>query len=85
METNEIMTNEEVKGVTDVVMSSNSGGKVALVAGLGLVVGVSALTYKYAVKPLVVKVKTKKNFKHDTSDTSDQNVVDCDYTVVNED
>ncbi len=59
MEPNEIMTNEDVtKTIVEVTTEKAGNGlEMAVVGGL-VVVGSYAL-YKYAIKPLVAKLKTK--------------------------
>jgi hypothetical protein len=60
METNEIMVNEEVMDTTEEIAtaSSSKGFKVAVGVGLAVVGGVVA--YKYVIKPIVAKIKAKK-------------------------
>lgn len=76
METNEIMTNEEVvEAAEEIVPASSENG-----IGVGIAIGsavvlVGVLTAKYIVKPLVAKIKDKKNEQRD-SDESDLIVVE---------
>lgn len=61
METNEIMNNEEVIETTAeevTKVSSGKGFKVA--AGVGLAVLVGVIAYKYVGKPMIAKIKAKK-------------------------
>lgn len=61
METNEIMVNEEDMTITEEMIataSSSKGFKVAVGVGLAVVGGVVA--YKYVIKPIVAKIKAKK-------------------------
>ncbi len=62
MDANEIMTNEEVaETVTEelaVAGSSCKGIKVA--AGIGIVLVCGVIIYKFAAKPMLAKLKTKK-------------------------
>lgn len=61
MEANEIMTNEEVIATAeDIAAADNfaSGFKVA--AGIGLVILTGGLAYRYIIKPMVAKIKAKK-------------------------
>lgn len=64
METKEIIVNEDVMNeMTDVVVDagSNGGIKPAVVIGVAaLVGGAIALGYKYVAKPIIAKVKAKK-------------------------
>jgi len=60
MNTNEIMVNGEVIEVTEEIAtaSSRKGNKVAVGVGLVVLGGVAA--YKYIIKPMVAKIKAKK-------------------------
>lgn len=59
---NEIMTNEVAESVEEIVKTNSAKGlKVA--AGIGLLAVVCGLTYKFAVKPMYVKLKAKRNSK----------------------
>lgn len=62
METNEIMTtNEEViDEVTEEIATADSGKTLNVIAGIGLAVLGGVLVYKYAIKPIVAKIKAKK-------------------------
>lgn len=67
METNEIMTNEEVvEAVEEIVPASSENG-----LGIGIAIGATVVlggvaAYKYIVKPLVAKIKAKKNEQEDS-------------------
>ena len=60
MDTNEIMVNEEVIEVTEEIATASSGNGIKMAAGIGLVVLGGVAAYKYIVKPMVVKIKAKK-------------------------
>lgn len=60
METNEIMTNEEVIETTEEIVKAGTGKWFKVAAGVGLAVLVGGLAYKYVAKPIVAKIKAKK-------------------------
>ena len=60
METNEIMNNEEVIEVTEGIATASSGKGLKIAVGIGLTVLASGLAYRYIIKPMVVKIKAKK-------------------------
>ena len=60
METNEIMNNEVIEAAEEIVPAGAKSKAFAAVAGVGLAVLVGGIAYKYAVKPLVAKYKSKK-------------------------
>lgn len=67
METNEIMTNEEVTEVTDVSVesmpeTSENGVGVGIAIGAAFAL-VGTAAYKYIAKPLVAKIRAKKEQK----------------------
>lgn len=57
---NEIITNEEVMEKTEEIITESSGKSFAVVAGIGLTVIAGGLICKYVVKPIVAKIKAKK-------------------------
>lgn len=61
MDANEIMTNEEVVEVTEEVTANNSGKGFMIAAGIGAAILVGGLAYKYVAKPIVAKIKAKKD------------------------
>lgn len=61
METNEIMTNEEVVETTEEIVKTSSGSCLKKVAGIGLAVVAGVIAYKYIAKPMIAKVKAKKD------------------------
>lgn len=60
METMEIMNNEEVIETTEEIVNASSGKGFKVAAGVGLAVFAGVATYKYVVKPIMAKIKTKK-------------------------
>lgn len=56
----EIITNEEVIETTEEIVKAGSGKglKVAVGAGLAILIGINV--YKYVAKPLTAKIKAKK-------------------------
>lgn len=60
MDTNEIMVNEEVIEVTEEIATAGSGNGIKMVAGIGLAVLGGVAAYKYLIKPMVAKIKAKK-------------------------
>lgn len=72
METNEIMTNEDVIEVAEEIIptTSENGISVGIAIGAAVVAGGIA-AYKYIVKPLVANVKDKKNKQEDSNAPND--------------
>ena len=61
METNEIMNNEEVmETTTEEIVKSSSGKEFKVAAGVGLAVLAGVVIYKYVGKPMIAKIKAKK-------------------------
>ena len=60
MDTNEIMTNEEVIETTEEIVKTGFGKGFKVVAGIGLAALAGGMAYKYVVKPVVAKIKAKK-------------------------
>lgn len=61
MNTNEIMVNEEVIETTEGIATASSGNGIKMAAGiiaLAVIGGVGA--YRYIVKPMMAKIKAKK-------------------------
>ena len=61
MNTNEIMVNEEVIETTEGIAKASSGNGIKMAAGiiaLAVLGGIGA--YRYIVKPMVAKIKAKK-------------------------
>lgn len=63
MDTNEIMTNEEVVETTEeIVTAAGSGKAIKIAAGVGLSVIIGVVAYQYVAKPMIAKIKAKKNY-----------------------
>jgi len=60
MNTNEIMVNGEVIEVTEEIATASSGRGIKVAVGVGLVVLGGVAAYKYIIKPMVAKIKAKK-------------------------
>lgn len=82
MDTNEIMTNDEVILVTEEIATAGSGKGFKIAAGIGLAVLAGGIAYKYIAKPIMAKIKDKKNQQDITDVTEDSEEVD--YDVVDE-
>lgn len=59
MDTKEIMNNEGITETVENVMKNSSKTIITVAAGVGIAT-VGFVAYRYAVKPLVAKVKSKK-------------------------
>ncbi len=79
MNANEIITNEEVFTNEEViekakdVVTTTSGSVLKKTVGIGLGLLMCGITYKYAIKPIITKIKTKK--KQNNTDVVSDN--DC--------
>lgn len=71
MDTNEIMVNEEVIEVTEEIATAGSGNGIKMAAGIGLAVLGGVVAYKYLVKPMVVKIKAKKEQQRINAEVDD--------------
>lgn len=60
MDTNEIITNDEIIEVTEEVLNDGYSKGVIAVGVIGLAIIGCGIAYKYAVKPLMAKLKEKK-------------------------
>ena len=60
MDTNEIMVNEEVIETTEGIATASSGKGFKVAAGVGLTVLGGFVAYKYVIKPVMAKIKAKK-------------------------
>lgn len=60
METMEIMNNEEVIETTEEIVNASSGKGFKVAAGVGLTVFGGVVAYKYVVKPIMAKIKARK-------------------------
>lgn len=77
MEANEIMLNDEVMEVTEDIVKTGSGKGFKVAAGVGAIVLVGGLAYKYVIKPTIAKIKAKKE--------TDRDVVEVNSTPYQED
>ena len=55
MDANEIMVNE-----TEGIVTASSGNGIKKAVGTGLTLLVGFVAYKYVIKPVIAKIKTKK-------------------------
>lgn len=60
MDAKEIMTNDEVIETTEEIMKTGTSKGFKIAAGVGLAVLVGGVAYKYIVKPIAAKIKSKK-------------------------
>ena len=60
MENNEILTNEEAMETTEEIVNASSGKGFKVAAGICLAVLAGVVAYKYIGKPLLAKIKAKK-------------------------
>ncbi len=60
MNTNEIMVNEKVIETTEGIATAGSGKVFKVAAGVGLTVLGGFVAYKYVIKPVMAKIKNKK-------------------------
>lgn len=83
METNEIITNEAVEKTVDTIeeaVTASSGGSLKKMVGIGAVaILAGGLAYKFAVKPIVAKIKKRKQDK--VAETDKDNVLEFDEIV----
>lgn len=70
MDTNEIMTNEEVIDVTEEIATASSRKGIKVAAGIGLAV-LGGFAYKYLIKPTIAKNKTKKEQQRINAEADD--------------
>lgn len=68
MENNEILTNEEVMETTEKIVNASSGKGFKVAAGIGLAVLAGVVAYKYIGKPLLAKIKAKKEETQEITD-----------------
>ena len=68
MENNEILTNEEVMETTEEIVNASSGKCFKVAAGIDLAVLAGVVAYKYIGKPLLAKIKAKKEEKQEIAD-----------------
>ena len=71
MNTNEIMVNEKVIETTEGIATAGSGKVFKVVAGVGLTVLGGFVAYKYVIKPVVAKIKAKKEQQRINAEVDD--------------
>ena len=79
METNEIMTNEEIKDATEdvIVASSDNGSSIGIMIGVASLAGVlTVIAGKYVVAPIIAKIKAKRE-QHE-ADSEDEAIIQFD-------
>lgn len=79
METSEVMQNDEVTTIVEeveenVMEQPRKNAKVAMGIGLAAVAGVAA--YRYVIKPMLKKLKDKKDCEDTSGDFFDGEIVD---------
>lgn len=79
MNTNEIMVNEEVIEVTEEIATAGFGKGFKVAAGIGLTALGGFAAYKYVIKPMVAKIKAKKEQQKINTE-----VDDFDYAEIDE-
>ena len=60
MDTNEIMVNEEIIETTEGIATASSGKGFKVAARVSLTVLGGFVAYKYVLKPVIAKIKAKK-------------------------
>jgi len=73
MNTNEIMVNEKVIETTEGIATAGSGKVFKVVAGVGLTVLGGFVAYKYVIKPVMAKIKNKKEQRRINAEVYDFN------------
>ena len=86
MENNEILTNEEVMETTEEIVNASSGKGFKVAAGIGLAVLAGVVAYKYIGKPLLAKIKAKKEETQEITDVefNESDVTDEDSEDISE-
>lgn len=79
MDTNEIMVNEEVIEVTEEIANASFGKGFKVAAGIGLTALGGFVAYKYVIKPVMAKIKAKKE-----QQKIDKDFDDVEYTYIEE-
>lgn len=75
METNDVMNNDEImETTTEGIVKMSSGKNVNISAGIGLVVLAGIAIYKYVGKPIIAKIKAKKERKIIDTSFEDLNI-----------
>lgn len=83
MENNEVLNNEEVIETTQEVFTESGNGSL-IAAGVGLGLIASVVAYKYAVKPIVAKIKKHIQDKKEQNEFFDDEIVDCEAVKIHE-
>ena len=78
MDTNEIMVNEDVIETTEEIATASSGNGIKKAVGTGLTLLVGFVAYKYVIKPVVTKIKAKKEQQKIDKDFDDVEYTDID-------
>lgn len=60
MEMNEIVSNEEIVETADEIVEAASGRGAWFIGGFGLGVVVGIVAYEYAVKPMIARIRARK-------------------------
>lgn len=81
MDIKEIVNNEEVVETTEEIMTAGSGKSFQLAAGIGLVVLVGVIAYRYVAKPILAKIKAEKTEPEQDYDAAE---AECDIKIVDE-
>ena len=71
MNTNEIMVNEEIIETTEGIATASSGKVFKVAAGVGLTVLGGFVAYKYVIKPVMAKIKDKKEQQRINAEVDD--------------
>ena len=71
MNNNEIMVNEDVIEMAEEIATAGSGNGFKVAAGVGLTALGGFVAYKYVIKPMVVKIKTKKEQQRINAEVDD--------------
>ena len=71
MDTNEIMVNEEVIETTEEIATASSGKGFKVATTISLTVLGGFIAYKYVIKPVVAKIKAKKEQQRINAEVDD--------------
>ena len=61
METEKIITNEEIIETAEKITEASSGKVLGVAAGIGLATLAGVIVYKYVAKPAIAKFKAKRD------------------------
>lgn len=73
MDTNEIITNDEVILAAEEIATASSGKSFNKAVGIGLAILIGVVAYKYVAKPIMAKIKAKRNQQETTFVAEDTN------------